>query len=70
MNREPYGKKCKCGHFESEHVAQKSTTQSPKIQQDLGFLLPHPQAFAEIIRTNCKGCNCKIFEPEKKGWRF
>ena len=41
MNK-AFGKLCKCGHYESEHVALKRKYSIPG-PHDLGVFLPHPQ---------------------------
>ena len=59
MNRKPFGKKCKCGHFESDHVALKQHISIPG-PHDLGILLPHPPDL-HSKRGNCKICKCNVF---------
>lgn len=59
MNRESFGKKCKCGHFESDHIALKQHISIPG-PHDLGVFLPHPPDLYSK-RGNCKVCGCNIF---------
>ena len=60
MKTRTFGKKCKCGHFESEHNVQKLITPIPELST-LGILLPHSSKFIETIRIDCKICDCKKF---------
>ena len=70
MNREPFGKKCKCNHYESEHNLQKQDFSKPS-GIEMGILFTHPPGLIKgPVRTNCKICHCDKFESEKKGWGF
>ena len=69
MNRK-FGKKCKCGHYESEHVT--STPESnPVMNYDakpagnlpMGLL---PTIHYDTMRDGCKICDCKKFKSERK----
>ena len=68
MNREPFGEKCECSHFESEHVPIKHVNSIPG-PHDLGVFLPHPPDMHQK-RGNCKLCDCINFKVKKKGWVF
>ena len=60
MKTSSYGKKCLCGHYESEHVAL--TQKNPVLEpSDLGILLPFPPDF-DLKRSNCQICNCQKFD--------
>ena len=60
MNK-AFGKLCKCGHYESEHVTLKRKYSIPG-PHDLGIFLPHPPDF-DPKRSNCKICECMRFNP-------
>ena len=70
MNREPFGKKCKCDHFESEHIAADMKYDDVSVVQlkTLYGLLPSLES--KLERMNCKICDCKKFNSKKKGWGF
>ena len=70
MNRETYGNKCMCGHFESEHVPPKQNFSLPNVIPETGHIFMHPPDFGKSKREKCKACNCELYNPEKKGWRF
>ena len=60
MNR-AFGKLCKCGHYESEHIAERPDI-VPKISHDLGILLPQSPLDTVTLRKSCKICDCKMYE--------
>ena len=68
MNKKPFGKKCKCGHLESQHISKKPTFKIPDIPLDVGMLSAHPN-ISIVERINCKFCNCKKFDV-KRNWDF
>jgi hypothetical protein len=39
MNPKSYGKKCKCGHFESDHVNLNKKFYEPKVIPEIMFYL-------------------------------
>ena len=70
MNRKPFGKKCQCTHYESEHLAGEikyENLTSVQVKTMFGLL---PLLESKLERTNCKICDCKEFNSEKKGWDF
>ena len=70
MNHESFGKKCSCGHFESEHDAERKTPSIQNITQNLRYIIPPPYAIDEVFRISCKYCHCNQFDPKKKRWDF
>lgn len=71
MNREPFGKKCNCSHYESEHNLQKHDYSEPKAIPEMGILFTHPPGMVkEPVRSSCKICDCKKFDSKKKGCGF
>ena len=71
MNRR-FGKKCKCGHYESQHVPSTSNTNAamrydtkPGGNLPMGLL---PTIHYDTMRDKCKICDCKKFEGEKR-WK-
>ncbi len=42
MNKEPFGKKCSCSHFESEHVVQNNDFSEPNTTPEMRVFLPLP----------------------------
>jgi len=70
MNREHYGKKCKCGHHESEHDRKMSEMEHPALLQAKTMYGILPQMESKIKYKNCKACTCDGFAPEKKGWNI
>ena len=70
MNREPYGKKCTCGHYESEHVKKLTETEHPALAQAKTMYGLLPMTESKILYKNCKVCSCTMFTSEKRGWEF
>ena len=70
MNHESFGKKCSCGHFESEHDAERKTPNIQNITQNLRYIIPPSHAIDEVFRISCKYCHCNQFDPKKKRWGF
>ena len=68
MNREPFGKQCRCNHLESEHNAKKRIPSMESMTQDYRYIIPPAQPISEFVRTDCKICHCAEFDPKKKGW--
>ena len=68
MNRKSYGKRCKCGHYESEHVKKMSEMEHPALLQAKTMYGILPWMESKIKYKNCQVCECDIFVPEKKGW--
>ena len=69
MNKKPFGKKCKCGHRESQHSSTKPNFKIPDIPLDIGMFFPHPN-ISVVERTHCKFCQCKKFVNEERNWDF
>ncbi|MDH3312386.1 MAG: hypothetical protein OEM28_04460 [Nitrosopumilus sp.] len=60
MNRETYGKRCNCNHYESEHTLQKHDFSEPRVIPEMGILFTHPPGMIkEPVRSGCKICDCK-----------
>ena len=66
MNHESFGKKCSCGHFESEHDSERRIPAIENTTQNLRYLIPPPRIIDEAFRINCKYCDCDQFNPKKK----
>jgi len=66
MNREPYGRKCKCGHFESEHVARPDDFSLPYVIPEMGAAFTHPPDLLDFKRKTCKICDCEQYHPQKR----
>ncbi len=58
-----FGKKCKCGHYESEHEPRKSNFTEPKVIPEMGIIFTHPPSIDEPLRNICKICDCGKFSP-------
>jgi hypothetical protein len=70
INPKSYGKKCKCGHFESDHVNLNKKFYEPNAIPEMGMYM-HPAPKIENPRTiKCRGCTCDKFSPEKKAGCF
>ena len=67
MNREPFGKKCGCSHFESEHVTGEIKYENPSVVQFKTMFGLLPLLESNLKRKNCKICNCTEFNSKKKG---
>ncbi|GEM_PF-4595057 len=63
MKNKTFGKKCKCGHFESEHASRKNDFSIPKVIPEMGIIFTHPPSIDEPLRIACKICECKKFNP-------
>ena len=70
MNRKPFGKKCECSHYESEHVAGEVKYENPAAVQFKTMFGLLPLLESKLERKNCKICDCKKFCSKKKGWGF
>ncbi len=70
MSLKPYGKKCKCSHFESEHVPGEIKYEDPSAVQSKTFYGLMPLLESKSERKDCKICECVKFNPEKKWWEF
>ena len=70
MNRDPFGEKCKCGHFESEHIAGEMRYDDVSITQLKSMYGLLPSLESKVERKDCKVCGCKKFDSKKKGWGF
>ena len=71
MNRKPYGKKCRCGHYESEHVKKMNEFEHTALAQAKTMYGLLPLMKSNIEYKNCKICSiCNRFDSEKKGWGF
>ncbi|QMU53433.1 MAG: hypothetical protein GKS07_08055 [Nitrosopumilus sp.] len=72
MNPKSYGKKCKCGHFESDHVKLNKKFYEPNAIPEMGLYM-HPAPRIDNPKTiKCRGCTCDKFSPDKKSrifWR-
>lgn len=69
MKIKNFGKKCICGHFESQHKAIERDNTIPKISHDLASLLPHSPSFGKPKRDSCTICECKLFENNDNGYK-
>ena len=68
MKSKTYGKKCKCGHFESEHVNLNKKFYEPNtIPETRIFFHPSP-TIDNPKQIRCKVCSCDKFSSEKKGF--
>ena len=70
MNRSSYGKKCKCGHFESDHVNKNNKFYEPNEVPEMRIYFTPPPTIDNPKNIQCKGCNCMLFSPEKRNWKF
>ena len=70
MNREPYGKKCKCGHHESDHIAKMNKMEDPSFVHAKTLFGLLPSMDSKLERNDCKVCECGKFDTGKKGWGF
>ncbi len=68
MNTKSYGKKCKCGHFESDHVDVNKKFYEPNVIPEMGLFLHHLHAMDNPKTVKSNGCTCDKFSSEKKGW--
>jgi hypothetical protein len=70
MNPKSYGKKCKCGHFESDYVYLNKKFYEPNVIPEMGMYM-HPTLRINNPKTiKYRGCTCDKFSPEKKGMLF
>ncbi len=70
MNPKPYGKKCQCGHHESEHVAKMKKLDEPSVLQAKSMYGVLPLTASNLERGVCKVCPCVKFNTGKKNWGF
>ena len=70
MNPKSYGKKCKCGHFESDHVSLNKNFYEPNAIPEMRIFFHPPPTIDNPKTIKCKGCTCNHFSPEKKDWKF
>ena len=70
MNPKTYSKKCKCGHFESEHVNLNKNFYEPNAIPETRIFFHPPPTIDNPKTIKCKGCTCDKFSPEKKDWKF
>ena len=70
MNREPYGEKYKCGHYESEHVKKLKEFEHPALAQAKTMYGLLPLTESKIQYKKCKVCSCEQFSPQKRKWRL
>ncbi len=49
MKNKTFGKKCKCGHFESEHASRKNDFSIPKVIPEMGIIFTHPPSIDEPL---------------------
>ncbi len=70
MNREPYGKKCKCSHFESDHEKEMNKMEHPAITHARTMYGILPLLESKIKYKNCNACACKKFESIKRRGLF
>ena len=66
MNRKPYGRKCKCDHFESEHVARTDDFFLPHVVPEMENVFTHPLDLRDSKRKKCKACDCEQYLPQKR----
>ena len=65
LNREPFGEKCKCNHYESEHASVKKRNSIEALTQDYAYLIPPAEIPSQFTRGKCKICTCNEFLPKK-----
>ena len=70
MNPKSYGKKCKCGHFESDHVNLNKKFYEPNASPETRIFFNPPPTIDNPKNIKCRGCACNHFSPEKQGWKF
>ncbi len=70
MNRNPFGEKCKCNHYESKHFTRDVKYENPTTIQFKTMFGLLPLLESKLERKNCKICNCEKFNSKKKGWVF
>ena len=70
MNRKPFGGKCECTHYESEHFAGPVKYESPSTVQVKTMFGLLPLLESKTERKNCKICNCKEFNSKKERMGF
>jgi len=68
MKSRTYGKKCKCSHFESDHINENKKFYEPNAIPEMGYFLPPPPTFNNPKQMRCRVCACEKFSSEKKGW--
>ena len=67
MKTRSFGKKCKCGHYKSEHDLQKHDFSEPKAIPEMGILFTHPPGMVkEPVHIHCRICDCKKLDSKKK----
>ena len=54
MNPKAYGKKCKCGHFESDHVNLNKKFYEPNAIPEMGLCMSSPPTFDNSKISNVK----------------
>ena len=65
-NNKPFGNKCKCTHFESQHQSIKKQASIKSVTQDFRYMIPPAEFYSEFTRGGCKICDCSGFEVQKK----
>ncbi len=63
-----FGKKCKCGHFESDHINENKNFYEPNRSPEMDYFMSPPPIIENPKRIRCKICLCDKFIPEKKGF--
>jgi hypothetical protein len=54
MNPKSYGKKCKCVHFESDHVNLNKKFYEPNAILEMGVLMSHPPTIGNPKTIKCR----------------
>ena len=70
MNPKSYGKKCKYGHHESEHIAKMKRLDEPSTLQAKTLYGVLPLMNSNLEHGDCKVCECIKLNTEKKCWGF
>lgn len=70
MNPKSYGRRCKCGHFESDHVNLNKNFYEPNAIPETRIHFTPPPTIDNPKTIKCRVCSCDYFSPEKKKWEF
>ena len=68
MKTRSFGKKCKCGHHESEHVNENKKFYEPNRSPEMDYFMSPPPIIENPKQIKCKVCSCETFSSEKKGF--
>ncbi|MDH3339834.1 MAG: hypothetical protein OEL84_00960 [Nitrosopumilus sp.] len=70
MNPKSYGKKCKCGHFESDHVNLNKKFYEPNAILKQEFILHHHLQLTILKLSNVEGVRVTISVQKNKDGIF